>query len=503
MGEMPRKIPRLLWLALPMAYLLYFFDLDGKGMFGPDEPRYASIAREMARSGDWITPRLWGHPWFEKPALLYWMNGAAFRLGLGPDLAPRLPVAILSVAFLVFYWWILNREFGCRAAWFATLILSTCACWIGWSQVGVTDLPLAATFSAAMLLALPWMAKGDTRWLPGAALLLGFAVLAKSLVPLVLAAPLVLNYRRFRDLLHPRVWLPFLAIVLPWHILCYARNGRAFTDDLFVKQQFHRVTSAALMHVRPWWYYAPVLLALLLPWTPLLPLIARRTSYGDPRRRFLLALLLWGFLFFSISLNKLPGYLLPLYPAAAALIGIALHEAHRARLLLILCALLLVAFPIGAGLVAPAVITGGLSRIPWPHFEPIWLLPLTLVPLIWFLEERGRRLAAVACVAAGATLGTVYLKRTAADQLDSAPSARAVWRQVAAHADQVCTDGIDRGLQYALNYYAGSAVPECEQSPKPLHIREAAGRPSVSASIGQSLRVDQNSSGSVTSTLRD
>ena len=75
-------------------------------MLGPDEPRYASVGREMARSGDWITPRLWGQPWFEKPALLYWMTGAAFRLGFSEDLAPRVPVALFSVAFLVFFQWI-------------------------------------------------------------------------------------------------------------------------------------------------------------------------------------------------------------------------------------------------------------------------------------------------------------------------------------------------------------------------------------------------------------
>src|SRR6476661_7114653 len=108
----PRKIPRLLWLALPLAYFLYAYGLGDVGLFGPDEPRYASISREMARSGDWVTPRLAVEPWFEKPVLLYWMQAAAFRLGLGPDTAPRLPVILLSVAFLGFYWWILNREFG-------------------------------------------------------------------------------------------------------------------------------------------------------------------------------------------------------------------------------------------------------------------------------------------------------------------------------------------------------------------------------------------------------
>src|SRR3954470_4351515 len=101
----------------------------------------------MASSGDWITPRLWGQPWFEKPPLLYWMSALGFRLGLGPEWAPRLPVALLAVVFLGFYWWILNREFGCRTAWFAALILATSAGWLASSQIGVTDLPLTATFS--------------------------------------------------------------------------------------------------------------------------------------------------------------------------------------------------------------------------------------------------------------------------------------------------------------------------------------------------------------------
>src|SRR5438067_13602568 len=114
---MPWKIPRVPWMVLPLAYIIYFHALSGTGLLGPDEPRYASVAREMARSGDWITPRLFGTPWFEKPALLYWMTAAGFRAGLDTELAPRLPVAILALGFLVFYWWIMWREFGCRAAW--------------------------------------------------------------------------------------------------------------------------------------------------------------------------------------------------------------------------------------------------------------------------------------------------------------------------------------------------------------------------------------------------
>src|ERR1035438_2283376 len=89
--------PVALAAMIGLGCALYLADLTGMGLGSADEPRYAAIGRAMAQSGDWVTPRLWGQPWFEKPALLYWMTAAGFRTGLGPDLAPRLPVAILSV----------------------------------------------------------------------------------------------------------------------------------------------------------------------------------------------------------------------------------------------------------------------------------------------------------------------------------------------------------------------------------------------------------------------
>src|SRR4051812_39700690 len=112
-------------LALIAVAALYLSGLTRMGMYSTDEPRYADIGRAMARSGDWITPRLWGQPWFEKPALLYWMTAAGFKLGLGADLAPRLPVALLSVAFLGFFWWRLRQIFDAVTANYATAILAT------------------------------------------------------------------------------------------------------------------------------------------------------------------------------------------------------------------------------------------------------------------------------------------------------------------------------------------------------------------------------------------
>jgi 4-amino-4-deoxy-L-arabinose transferase-like glycosyltransferase len=468
------KLPRLLWLVLPLAYLLYFYNLGAVGLFGPDEPRYASIGREMASSGDWITPRLWGEPWFEKPALLYWMTGAAFRLGLGPDLAPRLPVALLSVAFLAFYWWILNREFGCRAAWFATLILGTCAAWIGFSQVGVTDLPLTAAFSAAMLLALPWIAKGDTRALPAASALLGIAVLAKYLLPVALAFPLVLRGRKVTDLLRPRVLAPFFAITLPWYLLCYLRNGRPFLETFWV-HQFGRFTSGALAHTQPWWFYFPRLLGLLLPWTPLLLLLLRRAMYRDPRRLFLLAWALFGLVFFSLSTNKLPGYVLPLIPAIAALIGIALDEASGARPWLVCCALLLVVFPVIAPLF-PAAVANEWRQAPRVTFHWTWLLPGAITAAVWVLDARGRRLAAVTCIAAGTTAGIVYLKATGTPELNRLASARSLWTAIAPRAADVCIGDINRNWRYGLNYYSVTPLPDCQKVPKPFAVVQTPGK---------------------------
>jgi 4-amino-4-deoxy-L-arabinose transferase-like glycosyltransferase len=459
-----------------MAFFLYFYHLSAVGMLGPDEPRYASIAREMARSGDWITPRLWGEPWFEKSPLLYWMTGPAFRLGLSPDLAARLPISLAAIAFLVFYWWILNREFGCRAAWFSTLILGTCVAWLGFSQVSVTDLPLTATYASAMLLALPWIANGDQRRLPLVAALLGVAVLAKYLVAMVLALPLALRYRSLRDLLRPRVVLPFLVIPLPWYLLCYLRNGRQFLEVAWL-HQVGRVTSDALMHGQPWWFYAPRFVALLLPWAPLLLLlISSRAAYRDPRRRFLAVWLVFGLVFFSLATNKLPGYVLPLLPAAAALMGIALDEAADARWLLAACALLLVAFPVAAP-IFPSAVANGLSRAPAIVFRWSWILPVGAAAFVWMLDAQGRRLAAVLSVAVGAAIGVVYLKTATVAELNRVASARNLWQEIQGRTEQVCVDSIHRDWRYGLNFYSVTPLPDCSAEPRPLRVVQAWGEP--------------------------
>ncbi len=381
-------MPRLPWLALPLAYFLYFFGITAAGMIGPDEPRYASIGREMARTGDWITPRLWGAPWFEKPALLYWMTGAAFRTGLGADLAPRFPVALLSVAFLVFFWWILWREFGCFIAWMATLILATSAGWCLYSESGVTDIPLSATFSAAMMLAIPWISKRDTRLLPFAGALFGLAVLAKGPVALILAAPLAVRWRDLVDWFRPKVILPFLLIAAPWYIACYLRNGTLFFNDFFWKHNVGRFTSPELQHGQRWWFYLPALAVLFLPWSALLPIAfrpaARRRATSLPPR---LGALAAGLLF---TFRKQTARI---YPAGFSRDCRAdcyrLGRGPLRRGVAGCLALLTAAFAIAA----PLVDIGGLARGAHPVFHPIWLLPIPVAIAAWLLDMRRKRLA--------------------------------------------------------------------------------------------------------------
>ncbi len=464
---MPWKLPRLPWLALPLAYFLYFFGLTAAGVIGPDEPRYASIGRAMAQTGDWITPRLWGAPWFEKPALLYWMTGAAFRAGLGPDLAPRLPVVLLSVAFLAFFWWILWREFGCLTAWMAALILATSAGWCLYSQSGVTDIPLSVTFSAAMLLGVGWVAQRETRWLPLAGALFGLAVLAKGPVALVLAAPLALRWRDLADWFHPRVLLPFLVVAAPWYVMCYLRNGAQFFDEFIWKHNVGRFTSPELQHVQSWWFYIPAIAVLFLPWSGLLPLAFRNGRSTDARRRFLQLWAAWTFLFFSIAVNKLAGYVLPAFPAIAALVALWLAEVRQAKVWLAATALLLVAFP----LVAPWVEISGLSRAIKPAFTPLWLVPLVFAAAAWILDAQARRLAAVACIACGAAAGIVYLKV----EIGRKTFARGLWNDIAPRAAETCIANLDRNWRYGLNYYSVTPLPDCAAQPRPFEIHQDAG----------------------------
>jgi len=444
-------------LGLAVLFLLYGFGLDRVGMLGPDEPRYAAIGRAMAESGDWVTPRLWSTPWFEKPALLYWMTAVGYKLGLNPDLAPRVPVALASVAFLAFFWSFLRREFGEPEALYATAILATCAGWLTYGHVAVTDLPLAVCFSAAALLLLP----GEGRTKPVASgIFLGLAVLAKGLVPLVLILPAFWFLRKRAKEIAIVMGVAVL-VAAPWYALVTPRSGRPFLEEFFWKHHFARFATGSLQHVRPVWFFVPVLLAATFPWTPLLALLFDKQLYADGRVRFLAAYLGFGLLFFSFSENKLPGYLLPLLPGLTALLGIAVARGRRACWALAGAAALLCLIPVVAEAL-PAALLNGASRVK-PAVSP-WQIAGGLATgiVVWALCSRRSRIGAAGLVATGVTAGVIYLVWVTFPVLETTVSARQFWRS---HQDIQCVDAGNRGWQYGVAYYAGRAVPLCEPAP--------------------------------------
>ena len=446
----------LLLVGAVALYFLYFFGLTRTGLLGPDEPRYAAIGKAMAASGDWVTPRLWGDPWFEKPALLYWMTAAGFKAGLDPDLAPRLPVALVSVAFLIYFWLVLRREFGDRAACYATTVLATSAGWLAFSHVAVTDLPMSVALAGSMLAVF----SGRGRILAG--ILLGAAVLAKGLVPLALFLPALWFWRkRVVDLL---VLLAVaVAVAAPWYILVTVRNGAPFLEDFFWKHHFARYLTGALQHEQPFWFYAPVFVAAFYPWSPLLWLLFEKRIYNDARARFLLAWVAWGFLFFSVSRNKLPGYLLPLLPAGAALIGIAIEEAklRTAKMVCLLgaCTALLSLTPLIEE-VLPQALVSGLSHGGLLSFPILWIVPAVVMCLcVGWLEWRGRREWSVAAIALLTVIAVVRLVSEVYPALDRQASARSRWRSNSSSI--TCVSNENRSLRYGLSYYAGRSLSDC------------------------------------------
>ena len=462
------------WLAL-LLLLVYLGGLGRVGFLGPDEPRYASIGREMAHSGDWITPRLDGTPWFEKPPLLYWMIGAGHRLHLPDEWAARLPLALASLAFLWFFYATLEREFSARVALAATGILATSAGWVAYSLAAITDLPMSAALGAAVLIgvfgpsAIPSRAR-QTVWMGlVAGVFLGLAVLAKGFVPLVLIAPVWLIARRMRLAMLGGC----LAIAGPWYVMCAVRNGSAFWNEFFWKHHVDRFLHTTLDHPQPFWFYVPVLLAGLFPWTPLAGLLFRPRIYNDERVRFLIIWVVFGLIFFSAAQNKLPGYVLPLLPALAIVLAVAVDKTPSSAWWIGSCAVLLIAAPAIAALLPDALLSGVRSaHFSFARLARGWPFALAAAGVFW-LAWMNKREQAVFAVMAITIAGLGYFKIAVLPELDQRYSVRGFWR---AHATEVaagaCVKDVRRDWVYGLNYYAHRSLPACTGNQPQIAARD-------------------------------
>lgn len=464
-------------LYLPLATIaiaiaaLYLFDLDGVGVLGPDEPRYAAIGRAMAVTRDFITPKLWGSPWFEKPPLLYWMTALGAALHLGPEMSGRLPVALLSLFYLIASAYFLAREYGLRVAVGASALLATSAGWIAYSSLCLTDLPLAVCFSGAVLAALPLLRESKpepaavNRYMLWMGVFIGLGTLAKGLVPIALAAPFAWFLRRYIK----SWWIAVAACLIvagPWYGLVWARNGAAFVDDFFWKHHFERLYSASLLHVQPFYYYVPVLAGALFPWTPLVALPFLKGEAWDERRRFLATVVAFGFLFFSVSRNKLPGYLLPLLPSVFLLVASVLQRRRVSELgkrWMIAPAILIASIPLLAPILPQSLMLGRITTAGLSHATGIDLFYAALPIAVLIFSKRTVTAALLVLCVAG--IG-IFLKATSYPAIDEQVSPRSLWFATKDLAAETCDGGTNRDWIFGLSFYRGSSYASCEGSNK-------------------------------------
>ena len=360
-----RKIfwPVLIFITL---YVCYFSHLGAFGFIGPDEPRYAWIARDMAESGDWVTPRLYAKPWFEKPILYYWSGALSFKLFGVSEATARLPSAVFALlATLSLAWLALRmvdpeqeslqpieteapvqmRRRSDLARWLL-LLVPTSVAMVGFSHAAAPDMPFSATLTMAMVCAATILGLAQSP-LPRYALsllfgfFLGAAVLAKGPAALILVGGAIMLWvaltQRWRDapqLFHPLAIAAFLLTCLPWYVTCARRNPNFFRIFI-IEHNFKRYLTPEFQHIQPFWYYVPITIVALLPWIFWLLWFSFRrvrTAAMSVSRDAILFFASWSIfpiVFFSASKSKLPGYILPAIFPLLFLISVAVREATK------------------------------------------------------------------------------------------------------------------------------------------------------------------------------
>lgn len=368
---------RIIWFGFAVTIIAAYFWALNLPLLGPDEPRYSQVAREMFERGDWITPQLGGFDWFEKPALLYWLQIASYHLFGVSEFAARFGSAIFGLGTILSLW-ILGR--GSETAkntgdetkenensifdfqslsfanWLALIAASTLGL-LAFSHAASFDIILTFPITAALvgffIFDLKERAFADENLSPFARIpvllplsvfyfFIGIAIIAKGLVGIVFPLAIVAFYHALSWKLPSKTfilslfWGTILSLLVAslWYVPMYQANGWKFIDEFFIQHHFQRYTSNKYQHPQPFYFFFWVLPLMTLPWMPFF-LVAvwnfikdffqrSKTERELPSanyqlRIFAFAWMLVPLVFFSLSGSKLPGYILPSLPAALIL----------------------------------------------------------------------------------------------------------------------------------------------------------------------------------------
>jgi len=501
-------------LAIAILGICLCTHLGALGLTGPDEARYAWIARSMASTGDWVTPKLYERPWFEKPVLYYWGAAVGFEILRSPEYAARIPsmLAALTAAFAIaMLAWIF---YGRRTGWFALLMSPTIAT-VAFARAATPDMVFSAFLTIALATAagILWRAgvlgklaadapptfptaSIDRVWF-GASL--GAATLAKGPAAIVLAGGSLLLWavatnqlRILRRFFHPATILSFCVVALPWYVLCARRNPE-FLHDFLLLHNVERYFTPVFQHVQPFWFFLPILLIAVFPWTPLLIALGS-DAWSSYRRRdwksspaFLFACwIVFPVVFFSFSKSKLPGYILPAVPALILLLAVSAERRIEtikesslpARLLIATVGLLWLLLGLAAGLphfyaligkklaFAPPLIAASLTT--HVHHLVIFIALAGLASVCMALARR--TVMSLMVIALAFTVLTEDAGRRVIPAIDPWISARGMIKSAQkTSAMNIPWQSLElnRSWQYDLNFYAQREIVEWDpQSPK-------------------------------------
>ena len=405
---MTLPISRIVLAVLLLAAIAVGIDNMARPLANPDEGRYSEISREMAASGDWVTPRLNGIKYFEKPPLQYWASALSFKLFGANEYAARLYVALAGLATILLIGWFTRRVWDMDTAFAATLALCCSPYFMALGGIVTLDMGLTLWMTATLVAFLAAehardRPKAQRAWMLCAWAAMALAVLSKGLVGIIFAGAAVffaIALRRDFTVLDRLHLLPglavFLAIAAPWFIAVSMANEE-FAQFFFIHEHFARFLTRSHRRVEPWWYFVPFFLLGFLPWMFALPPAIIRAWREESGKAFqpLRIAMLWSasiFVFFSASGSKLPTYVLPAFPPLAIVLGRYLARADERTL---------------AKLVAPVVVLA-LAAFWWTW----WEFPRSSKDeWMWALNQQMQpwAIAASACLLAGTLSATLLL----------------------------------------------------------------------------------------------
>ncbi|MCL2760792.1 MAG: glycosyltransferase family 39 protein [Desulfuromonadales bacterium] len=323
-------------LILAIAFSISFFQFLGRfPLIEPDEGRYSEIPREMLARWDFITPTLNYVKYFEKPPLLYWLNSISFSIFGQNELAARLVSAMSGFLTVLFIYWVGRRLFDRRVGLLSAIILGSAGGFIAQARINIIDMLLTFCMTLCLgsfILAVKETGRSKTFYYYLFYIAAALAVLAKGLIGIVFPGGIIFLFMLFRkrwDILREMRLITgsllFFIIAAPWFVLVSLKNPE-FLGFFFIHEHFERFLTKIHGRYEPLWFFVPVLIGTMIPWSFFIP-AAFRDAWKNRRSgdgEALTYLAIWGvliFLFFSMSDSKLVPYIMPVFPPLAVMIG--------------------------------------------------------------------------------------------------------------------------------------------------------------------------------------